>query len=79
MLVLLAKAGPRDDDAENPLRSRALGVPIPAELQVAFERRFGVRLVTVYGSTEATIVAWNDRPDAKAGPVGARSPITTCE
>jgi crotonobetaine/carnitine-CoA ligase len=73
MLVLLAKAQPRDDDAENPFRL-GFGVPIPAEVHDAFERRFGFRLVHCYGSTEATIVAWNDRPARKPGAVGRPLP-----
>jgi crotonobetaine/carnitine-CoA ligase len=73
MLVLLAKAGARDDDAENPLRL-GFGVPIPAELHDDLERRFALRLVHCYGSTEATIVAWNDRPGRRAGAVGRPLP-----
>jgi crotonobetaine/carnitine-CoA ligase len=73
MLVLLAKAQARDDDAENPLRL-GFGVPIPAQLHAEFERRFGLRLVHCYGSTEATIVAWNDHPGRKAGAVGRPLP-----
>ncbi len=69
MLVLLAKRAPADDDASNPLRV-GFGVPIPADLHEAFERRFDLRLVHCYGSTEATIVAWNASPDRKVGAAG---------
>jgi carnitine-CoA ligase len=69
MLVLLAKRPPAPADADNALRV-GFGVPIPAELHEAFEQRFGVRLVHCYGSTEATIVAWNDREPRTPGAVG---------
>ena len=73
MLVLLAKRPPHDDDSDNPLRI-AFGVPIPAELHEAFERRFGLRLVHCYGSTEATIVAWGDPGAPKVGAAGRPLP-----
>jgi crotonobetaine/carnitine-CoA ligase len=73
MLVLLAKEEPRPDDDQNPLRL-GFGVPIPAELHARFEERFGMRLVHCYGSTEATIVTWNDRADSKPGAVGRPLP-----
>jgi crotonobetaine/carnitine-CoA ligase len=73
MLVLLAKRDPRADDADNPLRI-GFGVPIPGELHEPFERRFGLRLIHAYGSTEATIVAWNHREDRKVGAAGAPLP-----
>lgn len=70
MLVLLAKRPEREDDADNPLRI-GFGVPIPAEIHEPFERRFAVRLMHGYGSTEATIVAWH-RPEHRR--VGAAGP-----
>jgi carnitine-CoA ligase len=73
MLVLLAKRPEQPDDADNPLRV-GFGVPIPAGLHEAFERRFDLRLTHCYGSTEATIVAWNDREGRKVGPVGRAFP-----
>jgi crotonobetaine/carnitine-CoA ligase len=73
LLVLLAKRAPRADDWDNPLRV-GFGVPIPADLHESFEERFGVRLVHCYGSTEATIVAWNAKADRKPGAVGRPLP-----
>ena len=73
MLVLLAKHPPAAGDAENPLRV-GFGVPIPAELHEPFERRFGLRLVHCYGSTEATIVAWNIAEPRKPGAAGRPLP-----
>ncbi len=46
----------RDDDADNPLRV-IYAVPIPAEFQAEFEKRFGLVFIEGYGSTEANIVA----------------------
>lgn len=69
MLVLLAKRPAGADDASNPLRV-GFGVPIPADLHEEFERRFDLQLVHCYGSTEATIVAWNARADRKLGAAG---------
>jgi crotonobetaine/carnitine-CoA ligase len=69
MLVLLAKAPPTDGDRDNPLRV-GYGVPIPPDLHRAFEERFGLTLVHVYGSTEATIVAWATGDGAVPGAAG---------
>jgi carnitine-CoA ligase len=67
MLVLLAKLPESPSDADNSIRV-GYGVPIPAGLRRPFERRFGLRLIRCYGSTEATIVAWNtdDQDDSDA-------------
>lgn len=52
-LSLLNKAPHRDDDSDNPVRL-GWGVPIPENAD-EFERRFGVRLVELYGSTDAGV------------------------
>jgi carnitine-CoA ligase len=69
MLVLLSKNSSSPEDSINPLRI-GFGVPIPADLHRAFEKRFCLRLVHCYGSTEATIVAWGNDPDSVPGAVG---------
>jgi crotonobetaine/carnitine-CoA ligase len=51
-LTLLHKASRLPDDADNLVRL-AWGVPLPDELAPDFERRFGLRLVELYGSTDA--------------------------
>ena len=56
MLSLLAQRG--DSVPDNPLRV-AYGVPVPAHLHERFEERYQLRLIHCYGSTEATIVAWD--------------------
>jgi crotonobetaine/carnitine-CoA ligase len=58
MLVLLAKQPPSPHDGDNNLRI-GFGVPIPKQIHEEFEARFGLELVHCYGSTEATMVAWN--------------------
>lgn len=50
-LTMLHKVPPAPDDADNPVRL-AWGVPVP-EFAEAFEARFGLRLVELYGSTDA--------------------------
>lgn len=52
-LSILAKAEPRPDDADNPVRL-AWGVPVPESIEV-FEKRFGLTVVELYGSVEANI------------------------
>jgi crotonobetaine/carnitine-CoA ligase len=69
MLVLLAKRPKLPDDLDNPLRI-GFGVPVPSVLHEAFEQRFGIELIHCYGSTEATIVAWNHGRERVLGAVG---------
>jgi crotonobetaine/carnitine-CoA ligase len=69
MLVLLAKNPDAPDDADNTLRV-GFGVPIPAGIKRPFEKRFGLRLLSGYGSTEASIVAWNTDEDDDSNAVG---------
>lgn len=52
-LAMLHKAEPRPNDADNPARL-AWGVPVPDWVE-DFEARFGLRVVEVYGSVEASI------------------------
>jgi crotonobetaine/carnitine-CoA ligase len=50
LTALLYSAPPRDDDADNPVRSVILGPMIP---QIAdFKKRFGVQVAICYGQTE---------------------------
>jgi crotonobetaine/carnitine-CoA ligase len=69
MLVLLAKQAGADGVPEHHLRL-GYGVPIPPDLLEAFERTLGMELVHCYGSTEATIVAWDVGADRVVGSVG---------
>lgn len=52
-LSILAKAEPRPDDHDNPVRL-AWGVPVP-ETVGEFESRFGLTVVELYGSVEGNI------------------------
>jgi crotonobetaine/carnitine-CoA ligase len=52
-LTLLHKAPPRPDDGHNAVRL-AWGVPVPAWVP-EFEARFGLRVVELYGSTDAGV------------------------
>jgi carnitine-CoA ligase len=60
---------PRPDDADNPARL-AVGCPTPA-IWPQFEKRFGLKIVEVYGATECGHITWDplDRPH-KAGACG---------
>lgn len=51
VITLLHKQPPRQDDADNRLRV-AFGAAAPPDIVDRFERRFGVELLEVYGSTE---------------------------
>lgn len=50
LTALLYNAPPRDDDADNPVRSVILGPMIPQIEE--FKKRFGVRVCICYGQTE---------------------------
>lgn len=52
MILMLWNLPESDDDARLPLRFLA-GAPIPAELHRRIEERYGCRIVTMYGMTEA--------------------------
>ena len=60
---------PRPDDANNPARL-AVGCPAPA-IWPEFEKRFGLKIIEVYGATECGHVTWDplDRPH-KTGACG---------
>ncbi|MFH0519643.1 AMP-binding protein [Streptomyces sp. M41] len=63
---------PRPDDRDHPLRL-GFGTEAGAEDAAAFQRRFGVRLVEGYGSSEGgAAVQWS--PGTPAGAVGRAAP-----
>jgi crotonobetaine/carnitine-CoA ligase len=71
-LTMLYKRPERPDDADNPIRL-AWGVPMP-EFADEFERRFDLRLVELYGLTDAGLVVFQPldqprRPGACGRPV----------
>ena len=63
LVLMLFKQPERDDDADNPVRC-AYGAPAPVAVLERFERRFGVELIEVYGSTELGACLEN-RPGAR--------------
>lgn len=73
MLMMLYKQPERPDDADNPVR-RAYGAPAPVTIYADFERRFGVQLVEVYGSTEAGTVTMNTVESFRVGSCGRPVP-----
>lgn len=74
IIIHLLHAQPaRPDDADNPVR-RAFGAAAPPGILEAFERRFGLELVEVYGGTELG-VATAPRPGRrKLGTMGQPCP-----
>lgn len=63
---------PREDDRDNPLRL-GFGTEAGAVDAAAFERRFGVRLVEGYGSSEGgAAIQW--APGTPVGAVGRAGP-----
>jgi crotonobetaine/carnitine-CoA ligase len=70
MLTMLHKQPPRPDDARGPARL-AIGGAAPASLWRDFERRFGLRILEIYGLTEtATVCLGNPPDDVRVGRVG---------
>lgn len=72
LLMMLFKQPARADDADNPIRI-AFGAPCPIEIWEDFERRFGMRLVEVYGMTECPMSTENRLDDRRIGSAGKES------
>jgi carnitine-CoA ligase len=72
MMSILHKQPPRLDDADNPVRL-GFGAPCPPEIFADFERRFGIHLTEIYGSTEVSIVTDMPPWDRKIGTAGNES------
>jgi crotonobetaine/carnitine-CoA ligase len=72
LLMMLFKQPERPDDADNPIRI-AFGAPCPVEIWEPFEARFGVRLVEVFGMTEAPMACENRLDDRRIGAAGKES------
>lgn len=69
VLHLLFAQEPRPDDADNAVRV-AFGGAAPHELVEAFERRFGLELLEVYGSTELGVATAPRIGTRKLGTMG---------
>ena len=72
LLMMLFKQDPTPQDADNPVRI-AFGAPCPVEIWEDFEQRFGMKLVEVYGMTEAPIACENRLDDRRIGAAGKES------
>ncbi|MGY2067275.1 AMP-binding protein [Blastococcus sp. SYSU DS0619] len=72
MMSILHKQPPRPDDADNPVRA-GFGAPCPPEVFESFERRFGVELTEIYGSTEVSIVTDMPPSARRIGTAGRES------
>ena len=69
MLSLLQAAPPRSDDNDVPALV-GCGGGAPADIHEAFEDRFGVRLLEMYGMTEALGITMNTLQDHRVGSIG---------
>jgi crotonobetaine/carnitine-CoA ligase len=70
MLTMLYKQPERPDDAENPVRL-TVGGAAPAEIWRAFEQRFGLSILEIYGLTEtATFCLGSPPDDIRVGKLG---------
>ena len=72
LLMMLMKQPELAGDSDNPTRI-AFGAPCPVEIWEPFEDRFGVKLVEVYGMTEAPIACENRLDDRRIGSAGKES------
>ncbi|WP_051791038.1 AMP-binding protein [Amycolatopsis jejuensis] len=65
---------PRPDDADNPVRV-VYAVPAPAEIYHEFEKRFGLKIVEAYGSTESNLLVNSSLHESVPGACGRPNPI----
>lgn len=72
MMSILHKQPPSPDDRAHQVRA-AFGAPCPAEIFEDFERRFGVELTEIYGSTEVSIVCDMPPGERRIGTAGTES------
>ncbi len=72
MAVILMRAPPAAQDADNPIRVCQC-IPMVPDKE-GFERRFGMRLVTGYGQTETSFVALDTAAETRAGSCGRAHP-----
>jgi crotonobetaine/carnitine-CoA ligase len=71
---ILMKQPVRKDDADNPLKVYLFSV-MPPDMIEAFEKRFGVKLIESYGSTEQEDIAhtpWDERRYGAVGKINSK-------
>ncbi|GAA1949140.1 ATP-dependent acyl-CoA ligase [Nocardioides panacihumi] len=73
MLSMLYSAEPADTDRDHPAVIGA-GGGVPAALQRNFEERYGVKLIEMYGMTEALCITHNTPERNRLGSVGLPTP-----
>jgi len=78
LLMMLWKQPERADDADNPVR-KGYGAPAPEALTPDFERRFGLVLCEMYGSTELGNITGNRPGHRKIGTCGKPLPDVQVE
>ncbi|MBW0113883.1 AMP-binding protein [Pseudonocardia abyssalis] len=71
---MLHGRAPRDDDRDNPVRV-VYAVPAPAEIYDDFEKRFDVKIVEAYGSTETNLIVNSSLEESLPGACGRPNPI----
>jgi len=69
IVPILYKAEPKPDDADNPLRLMVTAAT-PRDIFGAFEKRFGLAIVEIYGMTEFGLPLMCHLDDRKAGSCG---------
>ncbi|MGE0008450.1 MAG: AMP-binding protein [Parvibaculaceae bacterium] len=72
MAVILMRRPPCESDSDNPVRVCQC-IPMVPERE-AFERRFGIRLVTAYGQTETTFVTFDTVDESRPASCGRVHP-----
>ena len=71
---MLNGRAPRADDADNPVRV-VYAVPAPAEIYHDFEKRFDLKIVEAYGSTETNLIVNSALDESAPGACGRPNPI----
>ncbi len=71
IVSILARAEPRADDRENPIRLCYTALALPEERHRAFEERFGLRMIVGYGLSETTFgTIWPREEPPRYGTMG---------
>ena len=73
IIPILFKADPKPDDPDNPIRVM-VGAAAPRDIFEAFEKRFGVKLVEVYGMNEIGLPLMANLKDRRPGSCGKVRP-----
>jgi len=69
MPAVLMKQSPMENDADNPLRVFCT-IGVAPDLVEPFEKRFGVKILDMYGSTEQEAIAFTPYDEKRYGAVG---------